>query len=489
MTDTSTTGETVNVHENSILSWFVDDIESKPFEGRSAIIDIAKMILDAHQGQSEDDSFRTFVPVVERELLSPEFINFPRERARTFDWEPEFDRFDRTVANAKFFAVELARDLGTALYDAQGNPAPIGAQLIGSTLYDTCEDFWMPIPENSLGSNCRAILRVRPEDLMTPASFEVLVAFDSADDRPAIDARNSANYIHEKLVEMILEKNPYAGTAHTVSVSRGGLVPVEVLELSRETRDTLYLEDSVWAEMDDQFKIFGELGDQLESANIRTSRGVLLQGWPGCGKTKMIRVYANELSNKGITVIVANSAAARHVSAVIEYAKTFDKAVVVLEDIDSVVGPRGASALSEFLNALDGVSQQNRIVTVATTNDGTALDPAAVRPGRIDAVIDVSTLNEQAITSLLAGMSAAAGYTIDAARVADAVCSRSTTVTGAMLEGLILNALLKHDRLETETLERYVREDWRLGDPRKNFLGVYDDERGGEVPTTGRGSF
>lgn len=468
---------TTKVEDNSVIDWFTANVNRLPFEGRSAIVDIAQMIVNAANGeQTSSSGRRQFPPVFEQELVAPEYCDIDRDTVEVLYWDPDFAGYSRVLSNIAYVATTLAAELGSRLLTAAALPAPVGAEIIGDRLYDTCNNFWLPIPENALGfDHPRALFHVFPGDMMSQPDFEVVVAHDESSDS-ARQARARAAKIHETLVERALRENPYRNTAHTVSVGRGGIFPTEVLNLSHETRATLFLDDHIWKNMDDQMKIFGETGDRLEKANIRTSRGVLLQGWPGCGKTKMVRVYANELSKQGITVIMADTVAARHVQEIIDYAKTFDKAVVVLEDIDSVVGARGASSLSAFLNAMDGVSQQNRIVTIATTNDGTALDPAVVRPGRIDTVIDVSTLNKQAITALIDGMSQKAGYDIDSGRVAAAVLDRTKSVTGAMLEGLILNAMLTDDKLETDELIAFVKSGWVISDPRRNYLDVYRDE-------------
>ena len=67
--------------------------------------------------------------------------------------------------------------------------------------------------------------------------------------------------------------------------------------------------------------------------------------------------------------------------------------LVVLEDIDLVVGPRsagGGRALLSFLTALDGVmSAHSDVITLATTNDPRSIDDAAKRAARFDRLIEI----------------------------------------------------------------------------------------------------
>ena len=479
MTDTTIDAVGITPDPNSALAWFVNDIHSLPFEGRSAIIDIARMIVNAagsDDDERESEMYQPSAPVVKQELFDHPSNTLSMTEAREINWDPEFAGFMRAVQNMTTSLTSLAKQLGTEPMDSFGRVIEPGARIIGKVTYDVIDDGWLTIPENSLGfDHPRAIFQLFVGSMQLSPRFDLIGLFDRTNVTSGLELRKSLKKMLEYITEFAFRHSPYRGTAHSVTVGRGGIVPSEVLDLSSELRKDLFLDKSIWRQMDDQMKVFGPIGDTLEKAKIRTSRGILLQGWPGCGKTKMVRVYANELADAGVTVIITDTAAAQDVGDVINYAKTFEKAVVVLEDIDSVVSGRGTSALSEFLNAMDGVSQQNRIVTIATTNDGTALDPAAVRPGRIDTVIDIGTLNLEAVTALLEGLGSRTGHSFDSRTLANIVLDRKSEVTGAMLEGLVLSAMLKHNTLTTENLIDFIQNDWVTGDPRRSFLDVYDE--------------
>jgi transitional endoplasmic reticulum ATPase len=79
-------------------------------------------------------------------------------------------------------------------------------------------------------------------------------------------------------------------------------------------------------------------------------------------------------------------------SGLYESLRTLAPAAVFLDDIDLIAGDRRGSAgpvLREFLTHLDGFRPSAPVVTVATTNASKGLDPALVRPGRFDAVIEI----------------------------------------------------------------------------------------------------
>jgi hypothetical protein len=159
------------------------------------------------------------------------------------------------------------------------------------------------------------------------------------------------------------------------------------------TREDIVLPDAIWRDVDRN--VHGLLGAwaQLHAAGLSANRGVLLAGPPGTGKTAICRVLATELAGQA-TVVFADASSVSHAIGML-YAELrhLSPAVIVLEDVDLVVSHRyhgGGSTLIDFLLALDGaMSTHSGVVTIATTNDVAAIDPAARRASRFDAVIDV----------------------------------------------------------------------------------------------------
>jgi SpoVK/Ycf46/Vps4 family AAA+-type ATPase len=140
----------------------------------------------------------------------------------------------------------------------------------------------------------------------------------------------------------------------------------------------------------------------LSQLGIESSTcGVLLYGPPGCSKTMLARAIATESSMNFLTVLgpellsmwLGDSERALH--AVFLKARAMSPAIIFFDEIDSLALRRTNNALpsesaatdrvlAQLLVELDGIASQARICVVAATNRPDLLDPALMRPGRLD---------------------------------------------------------------------------------------------------------
>jgi hypothetical protein len=158
-------------------------------------------------------------------------------------------------------------------------------------------------------------------------------------------------------------------------------------------RSDVIVPAAVWAEIDVNVSVLFARRQLLTELGLGTNRGVLLAGPPGTGKSAICRVLAAELAGS-VTVLSCSAVAiAAHLGRVYAELTRLAPALVILEDIDLVVGSRSGRqdiALHDFLTALDGaMSRHSDVVTVATTNDVRALDDATVRAARFDRTIEL----------------------------------------------------------------------------------------------------
>lgn len=135
---------------------------------------------------------------------------------------------------------------------------------------------------------------------------------------------------------------------------------------------------------------------------VAIKRGVLLGGKFGTGKTLAATVASKLAQQHGITYIYCPRA--DELSDAIEFAKQYQSpaAVVFCEDIDRSMNGERTVAMDDILNIIDGLDTKTaNIITVLTTNNLDGINPAMLRPGRLDAVIEVTEPDANAIERLL----------------------------------------------------------------------------------------
>lgn len=134
---------------------------------------------------------------------------------------------------------------------------------------------------------------------------------------------------------------------------------------------------------------------------VKPSKGVLLYGPPGCGKTFLARVVASEakahfLHVKGPELLQQGIGASEaQLRDVFVRARENTPCVLFFDEIDALAGARGTSEstgtkiLTQFLTEMDGVEELKGVIVLAATNRPDTLDPALLRPGRFDRVLYV----------------------------------------------------------------------------------------------------
>lgn len=148
----------------------------------------------------------------------------------------------------------------------------------------------------------------------------------------------------------------------------------------------------------------------FKRVGIKPPKGVLLYGPPGTGKTLLARALACQMDCKFLKVVASSivdkyiGESARVIREMFAYAKENQPCIIFMDEIDAIGGKRlseGSSAdreiqrtLMELLNQLDGFEDLGRVKCVMATNRPDVLDPALLRPGRLDRKIEISLPNE-----------------------------------------------------------------------------------------------
>eukprot|EP00163_Fabomonas_tropica_P017249 TRINITY_DN3069_c0_g1_i1.p1 TRINITY_DN3069_c0_g1~~TRINITY_DN3069_c0_g1_i1.p1 ORF type:complete len:393 (-),score=113.57 TRINITY_DN3069_c0_g1_i1:393-1571(-) len=144
---------------------------------------------------------------------------------------------------------------------------------------------------------------------------------------------------------------------------------------------------------------------------IKPPKGVLLYGPPGTGKTLLARAIANNIEANFLKVVSSAivdkyiGESARIIREMFGYARDHEPCIIFMDEIDAIGGRRfseGTSAdreiqrtLMELLNQLDGFDVLGKVKMIMATNRPDILDPALLRPGRLDRKIEISLPNEQ----------------------------------------------------------------------------------------------
>ncbi|XP_019877000.2 nuclear valosin-containing protein-like isoform X2 [Aethina tumida] len=171
--------------------------------------------------------------------------------------------------------------------------------------------------------------------------------------------------------------------------------------------------DTTWADVGSlndvreelQMAILGPVrhAEQFEALGVSVPTGVLLCGPPGCGKTLLAKAIANEaginfISVKGpelLNMYVGESE--RAVRVCFERARNSAPCVIFFDELDALCPKRSDSreggatmrVVNQMLTEMDGVEGRRGVFLLAASNRPDIIDPAVLRPGRLDKIIFV----------------------------------------------------------------------------------------------------
>merc|ERR1711899_646138 len=150
---------------------------------------------------------------------------------------------------------------------------------------------------------------------------------------------------------------------------------------------------------------------------MQPSRGVLFYGPPGCGKTLLAKAIANEcqanfISIKGpelLTMWFGESEA--NVRDIFDKARSAAPCVLFFDELDSIAKSRGGSAgdaggaadrvINQILTEMDGMGSKKNVFIIGATNRPDIIDPAILRPGRLDQLIYIPLPDEGSRMAIL----------------------------------------------------------------------------------------
>lgn len=203
---------------------------------------------------------------------------------------------------------------------------------------------------------------------------------------------------------------------------------------------------------------------EFERLGISPGKGVLLYGPPGTGKTLIAKAIANE---SGANFILVNGPEISSkwmgeselaIRKIFKRAKQMAPSIIFFDEIDSIAPKRGGEnsevwerVVAQLLTSLDGVEQLNHVLVMAATNRPDMLDPALLRPGRIDRMILVGKPNFDGRLSILKvhTRNMPLGHDVDLRRIANATDGYVGADIFALCREAGLNAYRRDPRTES----------------------------------------
>ncbi|KXZ45807.1 hypothetical protein GPECTOR_50g601 [Gonium pectorale] len=183
-----------------------------------------------------------------------------------------------------------------------------------------------------------------------------------------------------------------------------------VVEVPNVSWDAIGGLEGVKRELQELIQYPVEHPEKFEKFGMSPSKGVLFYGPPGCGKTLLAKAIANEcqanfISVKGpelLTMWFGESEA--NVREIFDKARGSAPCVLFFDELDSIAVQRGSSAgdaggaadrvLNQLLTEMDGMNSKKTVFIIGATNRPDIIDPALLRPGRLDQLIYIPLPDE-----------------------------------------------------------------------------------------------
>lgn len=217
----------------------------------------------------------------------------------------------------------------------------------------------------------------------------------------SVGGRDAIVKVIEQLVE---ERENETGPPALMIPARWGAQWINRGDLPPRTLESVVLKEGQLERLVDDLEEFLESEEQYDKRYLPWHRGYLLYGEPGTGKTSVARALANHFGMPIYDLPLGELDKDADLLSLVTQVPA--RSVLLLEDIDvfsaatTRTDEKGKTTIQAMLNALDGLWTPHGLVTIMTTNDRDALDPALIRKGRIDVEEEFTVLDDDQATRL-----------------------------------------------------------------------------------------
>jgi len=187
----------------------------------------------------------------------------------------------------------------------------------------------------------------------------------------------------------------YKGKAFT-----GGTEPV-FLDTESTDRDKVVYSKDVLVQLETNMWSLLRYTDKMRANGIPLKRAVLVEGPYGTGKTLAGALTAKEAVENGWTFLLCRTGK-DDLNEALQTAQLYAPSVVWYEDIDIVAKGQTDEQISKLLDSLDGITNKGvEVLAGFTTNHVESIQKGVLRPGRLDAVINIGELDREGFEKLI----------------------------------------------------------------------------------------
>jgi len=354
--------------------------------------------------------------------------------------------------------------------------------------------------ENKLLRNTISQLREEVQRFRSP-SLMLAEVFEAFEDKAVIKIPNG-----NKFLVNISKTVPLLRSGDSVAVEQRNLTVVKKLDRIRnfDVEKFVIIEKpkETWKQiggLEEQIQMVREIielpltkPEMFKKVGIEPPKGILLHGPPGTGKTLVAKAVAQSTNSTFIQIVGSElvqkfiGEGAKLVKEIFELARAKSPSIVFIDELDALAAKRidlGTSGEREvqrtfmqLLSEIDGFKPLDNVKIVGCTNRLDILDPAIVRPGRLDRLIEIPVPKPEGIRQI---------FDIHTKKMNlgkidyDSLTKKLKGLTGAEIKSIITEAgycAIRKNRstvLEQDFLEAHNKASFRMGKEKQEYLNMF----------------